>query len=94
MKQKMATFKIVDVRKIPWWKRWLSMKHLEVTVELDTGERLKVESYIIDWSNWKKEVVRDVQRYIKKRQAKINPKELVGKTFDVEDWRLDSLDKT
>jgi hypothetical protein len=66
-----ATFKIVDVRKIPWWKRWLSMKHLEVTVELDTGERLKVESYIIDWSNWKKEVV--------------------GKTFDVEDWRLDSL---
>jgi hypothetical protein len=92
----MVTFKIVDVRKIPRWKRWLTLgiEQVEATVELDTGERLKVKCYVYDWADWKREVVRDVQRYIKRKWTKFNPKELVGKTFHVDDWELESLKKT
>jgi hypothetical protein len=74
----------------------LGIEQVEATVELDTGERLKVKCYVYDWTDWKREVVHDIQRYIKRqeRKAKFNPKEIVGKTFDVDDWWLESLKKT
>jgi hypothetical protein len=81
---------------IPSWKRLLTLgiEQVEATVELDTGERLKVKCFVYDWADWKRQVVRDVQRYIKQWRAEFNPKELVGKTFHVDDWKLESLKKT